>query len=261
MRAPGRRKHIAIAASLRYGWRLTMRHLNTLVPGTVVFYLPELFARWGLSFNGEEVAATVFRFVVGCWLLWHALQLSDRETRSSRFHEPVLPASGYVGRFLGSTLLFWGVLGLTLWPAWRVATGTWMPSPGGLEWLKRPGGWTGSQVLQALETALVALPAGLWAVFGWFHGYYVADEGQGPWQSMESSFLAVRGAFLSCVIFLVVIGLVNALGLALMVVGVFLAFPVTLMATTYIHLELKRQTAELRAMVRTAERRSPAGKR
>jgi len=33
--------------------------------------------------------------------------------------------------------------------------------------------------------------------------------------------------------------------LALWVVGIFVAFPVTLMATTYIHLDLKRQTPAL----------------
>ncbi|HTB22980.1 MAG TPA: hypothetical protein VK914_09760 [bacterium] len=241
-----RRKRVSIVASLRYGLRLTLRHMHSLVPGTVAFYLPELFARYGLTAPGGEVASTVFKVLVGCWLLWHALKLSDRETRSSRFHEPVLPAPGYLGRFLGSTLLFWGVLGLTLWPAWRLASGTWGADPGAAAWLYRPWLWTGPQALTAAWLALASLPAGLWTVYGWFHGYYVADEGQGPWESMRSSFKAVRGAFWPCVLFLGVIAVVNALGLALWVVGVFFAFPVTLMATTYVHLELKRQTPELK---------------
>lgn len=232
-------KHVHIVASLRYGLRLTLRHLKTLVPGTVAFYLPELIQRCGLTLPGGEVSTTVFKFVVGSWLLWHALRLSDQETRASR---PVLPTPGFLGRFLGSTLLFWGVLFLSLWPVWRMAAGTWGPVPGAVLWLERPWRWTQAQAWTALLLAVSALPAGLWSVYGWFHGYYVADEGQSPWQSMLSSVRAVRGAFWACLLFLGVIAVVNGLGLALWVVGVFFAFPVTLMATTYVHLELKRQT-------------------
>jgi hypothetical protein len=238
-----RHKRISVISSLRYGWRLTLRHLNTLVPGTVAFYLPELAASWSLGFRGRwAVLTTAYKFLVGCWLLWHAVRLSDLETRSSRLHEPVLPAPGYLGRFLGSTLLFWGVLLAALWPVWRMAAGTWSPDPGQADWLLHPAFWRPDQAWWVLLCALAALPAGLWSVYGWFHGYYVADEGQGPWQSMLSSFHAVRGAFLKCTLFLALIGLINALGLALWMVGIFLAFPVTLMATTYVHLQLKRQT-------------------
>jgi uncharacterized membrane protein len=95
--------------------------------------------------------------------------------------------------------------------------------------------------MRSAAVAFLALPAGLWAVYGWFHGYYVADEGQGAWQSMLSSAKAVRGCFWKCVLFLAVIGGLNAAGWMAWVVGIFLAFPVTLMATTYVHLELKRQ--------------------
>jgi hypothetical protein len=242
VRAQTRHKHVHILSSLRYGLRLTLRHLKTLVPGTMAFYLPELFQFWGLKPPGGEVSTTVYKFVVGCWLLWHAMRLSDQETRASRFHKPVLPTPGYLGRFLGSTLLFWGLLCLSLWPVWRLASGTWGANPGGALWLERPWLWTQAQAWTALLLAVSALPAGLWSVYGWFHGYYVADEGQGPWQSMRSSFRAVRGAFWACVLFLGVIAVVNGLGLALWVVGVFFAFPVTLMATTHVHLELKRQT-------------------
>lgn len=245
-----RAKRIRIIASLRYGLRLTLRHLQSLVPGTVAFYLPEWAAYLGLWGGGQTLLVTVYKALVGCWLLWHALQLSDRETRSSRFHEPVLPAPGYLGRFLGSTLLFWGVLAATLWPVWRLAGGTWVGPLVGADWLRHPGAWAPEQALRALACAAAALPAGLWTVYGWFHGYYVADEGQGPWESMVSSFHAVRGAFWRCVLFLGVIAAINALGLALWVVGIFLAFPVTLMATTYVHLELKRQTVRRRVRTR-----------
>jgi hypothetical protein len=246
-------KRIHLRSSLRYGLRLTMRHLQTLVPGTVVFYLPEIIGRFGglvhrggLTVPGGDYVSTGFKVLVGCWLLWHAMQLSDRETRSSRHHGPDNPDdSGYLPRFLGSTALFWGVLLLALWPAWRIASGIWGKDPGAAEWLMHPWRWTGDQAWKALLLSVSALPAGLWSVYGWFHGYYVADEGQGPWQSMGSSFKAVQGAFWPCTLFLLVIALVNALGLALWVVGVFFAFPVTLMATTHVHLELKRQTPEL----------------
>ncbi|HTB33636.1 MAG TPA: hypothetical protein VK842_02125, partial [bacterium] len=164
----------------------------------------------------------------------------------SRLHASALPAPGYLHRFLASTGLFWGVLLLALWPSARLLSGSWDPRLlSQAAWAMKPLGWQGGQALGLALAALAAVPAGLWTVFGWFHGYYVADEGQGAWESMHSSLLAVRGAFWRCVLFLAVIGGLNALGLALWVVGIFVAFPVTLMATTYIHLDLKRQTPEL----------------
>jgi len=237
-------KYVGIAASLRYGLRLTLRHLRTLVPVSALFYLPELAERLGIHFPGGRVAVTLFKFMVGCWLVWHALRLGDQETRTIRFKEAVLPAPGYLARFLGSTLLFWGTLGLALWPVSRLASGTWGLNVQGWDWLKSPWIWTAAQAWGALAVGVSALPAGLWSVYGWFHGYYVADEGQGPLRSMVSSFRAVQGAFWPCVLFLMVIAALNAAGLALWVVGVFFTFPVTLMATTYIHMELKRQTQD-----------------
>lgn len=253
-----RHKRVSVIASLRYGWRLTVKHLNTLVPGTIVFYLPELAQRWGADLSGWGLARTLWQTAVGCWLLWHALQLSDRETRASRFHQPALPAPGYLGRFLTSTGLFWGALIAGLWPSLRLLSGQWALSGWSqLGWLSHPWAWDAGQARAAAWAALAGLPAGLWSVYGWFHGYYVADEGQGAWQSMVSSARAVRGAFWPSLLFLAVIGAINALGLALWVVGIFLAFPVTLMATTYVHLELKRQTPALVAGARRTPRQGP----
>jgi uncharacterized membrane protein len=153
---------------------------------------------------------------------------------------------------LASTLLFWGGLALGLWPSLRVLSGTWDPHAAPQAWshlreIQAQAGWP-AVLPSASGATLAAIPAGLWTVYGWFHGYYVADEGQGAWQSMVSSFHSVRGAFWRTVGFLIVIALVNALGLALWFAGIFIAFPVTLMATTYVHLELKRQAkAEVRA--------------
>lgn len=216
--------------------------MHTLVPGSVVFYLPEVLERLGLVAGGHAWIKTLVKTAVGCWLLWHALQLSDQETRHSRLHEPTLPAPGYLGRFIGSTLLFWGGLALALWPAMRILTGSWSPvAYRGLGWVLQPWSWGGQPPLLLAGGAVALVPAALWTIYGWFHGYYVADEGQGAWQSMLSSFKSVRGAFWRTTWFVAVIGAVNAFGLALWFVGIFIAFPITLMATTYVHLELKRQ--------------------
>jgi len=238
-----RAKHLGVWASLKYGWRLTFKHMNTLVPGTIVFYLPELAGRLGVDMAGWGWAKTAFKTAVGCWLLWHALQLSDAETRHSRLHEPTLPAKGFLGRFLASTLLFWGGLGLGLWPSLFLLTGTWHPS----DYVKLSPGWQPSpwpyfSWRLLLVAGVAAVPVGLWTVYGWFHGYYVADEGQDAWPSMVASYHSVKGAFWRTTGFLAVVAAVNAAGLALWFVGIFVAFPITLMATTYVHLELKKQT-------------------
>lgn len=239
-----RSKHLGVWASLKYGWRLTFKHMNTLVPGTIVFYLPELAEKLGADLGGWGWAKTAFKTAVGCWLLWHALQLSDAETRQSRLHEPTLPAKGYLSRFLASTLLFWGGLGLGLWPSVRLLSGTWALSGfSDCGWALKPWNLQPGQLELLLGAALAAIPVGLWTVYGWFHGYYVADEGQDAWPSMVSSYRSVKGAFWRTTGFLAVIAAVNALGLALWFVGIFVAFPITLMATTYVHLELKKQAA------------------
>jgi hypothetical protein len=239
-----RAKHVSIGASLLYGWRLTRRHFRTLVPGSVLFYLPELAQRLGWDAGAWSMGVTAWHSIVACGLLWHALQLSDQETRRSRLHEGSLPAPGYLGRFVSSTGLYWSVLLLGSWPAMRLATGQWWPADrsAALAWLWRPWLWTPAQAWLALQCAAAAVPAGIWTVYGWFHGYYVADEGQNAWPSMVSSYQAVHGAFWRTLVFLGVIGAVNWAGYSLWVVGVFAAFPVTLMATTYIHLELKEQS-------------------
>jgi hypothetical protein len=240
-----RAKHLRHLSSLAYGWRLTRKHFSTLVPGSVLFYLPELVQRYGWDPGDWAWAVTVWHSAIACGLLWHALQLSDQETRSSRLHEATLPAPGYLGRFVASTGLYWCVLLLGLWPALRLGSGQWWPQDrsASLAWLLRPWAWGPAQALQALQAGLAAIPAGLWTVYGWFHGYYVADEGQNAWPSMLSSYRAVRGAFWKTLVFLGLIAAVNAAGYALWVVGVFVAFPVTLMATTYVHLELKGQSS------------------
>lgn len=197
-----------------------------------MFYGPELLQRLGLALEAWTWAVSAFKTAVGCWLLWHALQLSDQETSSLRHEKPVAPAPGFVGRFLASTLLFWGGLALGLWPSMRLLNGSWQPVLPSLEALGSP---------QLLPAALAAIPVALWTVYGWFHGYYVADEGQGAWPSMVSSYHSVKGVFWRTTGFLAVIAAVNALGLALWFVGIFIAFPITLMATTYVHLELKKQ--------------------
>jgi hypothetical protein len=242
---PGAKK-VRILASLRYGWRLTRKHFRTLVPGSILFYSPDLakMLGWQAEASAWGWFITAWHSAWACGLLWHALQLSDQETRSSRLHKATLPAPGYLRRFIASTGLYWSILLLGLWPALRLASGQWWPADrsAALAWLARPWTWDWTQMRLAIEVLLVALPTGVWTVYGWFHGYYVADEGQDAWPSMLSSLRAVRGAFFKTLAFVVVIGLVNYAGYSLWVVGVFLAFPVTLMATTFVHLELKLQT-------------------
>ena len=81
---------MSIFASLAYGWRLTKKHTVSLVAGTVAVYLTETagLAGWQVPATWH-LGVTLYKTAVACWLLWHSLQLSDRETRASRFHEPV----------------------------------------------------------------------------------------------------------------------------------------------------------------------------
>lgn len=235
-------KRLHIGQSLLYGLRLTRTHFKTLVPGSALYFLPELIDSLGVDRPGPAWAWGLLKAIIAFALLWHALDLADDDTRASR-----LAAKGgmaaHSGNFLGSVGLYWLVVlalgalalpwvcGMDLACLSAQASAIWSGQlPQGVP------AWRWAAALLSL------LPCGAWALYGWFHGYYVADEGQGPWQSMVSSYHAVRGAELGVTLFCLACGVLNILGLALWVVGIFFIFPITLLATTYIHLELKQQT-------------------
>ncbi len=236
------RKQVHVLASLRYGMRLTQAHFKTLVPGSALYFLPDLFNALQLPLPGPALAWRLAKAVVALILLWHALDLADAETKveRARTRRNALKQSG---NFFGSMGLYWVVL--------LALASLALPWVCGIDWAclrqqfdlvldgQFPAGLSGGTLL---GVGLTLVPCGLWALYGWFHGYYVADEGQGPWQSMRSSYAAVRGAELGVLLFCLVCGVLNILGLALAVVGIFFAFPITLLATTYVHLELKQQT-------------------
>lgn len=222
---------------MAYGYRLTRKHAATLVPGSAAFFLPEALGALGRPLPWAALRL-LYKAILAALLLWHALDLSDRETARER-EQALQGISKHSGNFFLSTGLYWaGNTLLALPVAWLACGGAgldcFLDAASLKSLLLSPG--------RLLIVLASALPFLAWLIYGWFHGYYVADEGQGAWESIRSSFKAVRGAELQVTLFCAVIGLMNAAGLAAYLVGVFFAFPVTLMATTHVHLELKRQT-------------------
>jgi uncharacterized membrane protein len=68
-----------------------------------------------------------------------------------------------------------------------------------------------------------------------FYGYLVVDKGMGPLESLKRSFAITRGNFWNLALFdLLVLGICS-LGILAFLIGLFVALPITLMATVFVY--------------------------
>lgn len=75
--------------------------------------------------------------------------------------------------------------------------------------------------------------------------YFVVDKGLGPINALKASSMATTGAKLSLFFFGIVCGLVNILGALCFIIGLFVTFPMVMLAMAAVYRELSEQTPEL----------------
>ena len=92
---------------------------------------------------------------------------------------------------------------------------------------------------------LLIIPGIIWAVRFSFSFYIVVDTKVGPVIAMKESYAITKGKFWKLLLFWIVVGLVNLLGLICLGVGLFVSVPVTTLASVYVYRWLSQRKAGL----------------
>ncbi len=92
---------------------------------------------------------------------------------------------------------------------------------------------------------LLIIPGIIWAVRFSFSFYIVVDTKMGPIVSMKESYAITKGKFWKLLLFWIVIGLVNLLGLIFLGIGLLVSVPITTLASVYVYRELSKARASL----------------
>ncbi len=72
----------------------------------------------------------------------------------------------------------------------------------------------------------------------WFFDYFLVDEECGAVESLKKSFGATKGNVLKLLLFLLIAGLVNLVGALVLLVGLFVTIPLTILATAFVYKEI-----------------------
>jgi len=90
---------------------------------------------------------------------------------------------------------------------------------------------------------LLIIPGIFWAIRFSFASIILIDTTLGPVASMKESYAITKGNFWKLLLFWIVIGLINLIGLMLFMVGLLISIPVSTIATIYIYRKLSRSKA------------------
>lgn len=92
---------------------------------------------------------------------------------------------------------------------------------------------------------LLIVPGIIWAVRFSFSPLIVVDTKMGPVASMKESWAITKGKFWKILLFWIVIGLINLLGMLVFGIGLILTVPLTVFASIYVYRELSKAKAGL----------------
>lgn len=71
-----------------------------------------------------------------------------------------------------------------------------------------------------------------------FYSYFIVDKNAGPIEALKKSWAITRGVKWDLFLFGLLLGLITLAGLLALVVGLFVAIPVGLLANTYVYRKL-----------------------
>lgn len=102
--------------------------------------------------------------------------------------------------------------------------------------------YLGGKILYGLAVLvgliLLVIPGIIVSYMFLYVGYLIIDRNIGPVDALMESKAITQGSILQLLLFTIVIALLNILGLILLVVGLFVTIPVTLMASAYVYRQL-----------------------
>ncbi len=95
-------------------------------------------------------------------------------------------------------------------------------------------------------TLLLIVPGIIWSIQFAFYGYLIIDKDLGPVAALKRSSLLTKGVKWNLIIFGIVFVAINILGALVLLVGLFISIPVTMLAAGYVYRKLleDQQAAE-----------------
>lgn len=86
---------------------------------------------------------------------------------------------------------------------------------------------------------LLIIPGIIWTIRFQYYSYFIVDKGLGPIESLKQSWRITRGSVWNLWFFGLVLGLLNIGGALLLLVGLFLTVPTTMIASAYVFRKLQ----------------------
>jgi uncharacterized membrane protein len=98
---------------------------------------------------------------------------------------------------------------------------------------------------------LLIVPGIIWAYMFLYVGYLIIDRQLGPIEALKESRVITSGYKMDLFIFSLVVGVINIVGAILLLIGLLVTIPVTLMASAYVYRKLspRMATTEVAATV------------
>ena len=90
---------------------------------------------------------------------------------------------------------------------------------------------------------LFIIPGIIWILATQYYIFTVLTPGTGPWAAIKESMRITKGVRMKLFLFGIGVGLFNLVGMLLFVVGIFVTIPISGLATAYVYITLKKQTA------------------
>ena len=87
-------------------------------------------------------------------------------------------------------------------------------------------------------TLLLIIPGIIWSLKYWFFDYYIVDQGLGPVKSLKSSSAITKGIKMDLFLFLLLLALMNIAGALLLLIGLFITVPVSMVAAAFVYRKL-----------------------
>ena len=208
-------KQFVISDVLGFGWNVMKTYLWFFVGVMIVFQLfiqvPEIVKYVTQQMHlgtGLYLLATLVGVVISIVLTIGIMKISLAfcDSRKPAFSELFDPA-GCFWRYLGTYILYVFIIGAGF--------------------------------------VLLIIPGIIWAVKFSLCFYFVIDKGLGPVDALKASSRTTMGVKWDLFGFGILCGLINIAGILCLIVGIFAAYPTTLVASSLVYRQLIAQTPEL----------------
>ena len=100
---------------------------------------------------------------------------------------------------------------------------------------------------------LFIIPGIIWSIQFWFFDYFVIDKGLRPMEALKKSSAITQGVKWKLFVFSMATILINILGALLLLVGLFVTIPTTMLAWAFIYRKLLAQTEVATASQTTSQ--------